>query len=165
MQLVFTKGAGKFDRLELRRADGTTESIDCPKQGIIPHDMVHFAVEAEVAGVGFLGNVAAGGDAGFGAADAPHARAVERLVETVQAEAWAGAPTPDAEFLDLYRLTCDARGDQPLDRQVFKVVTYVVDLTPEKAAWCARCVIATLVMGRIRQPPWSASLRWSIRRS
>lgn len=144
MQLVFTKGAGKFDRLELRRADGTTESIDCPKQGIIPHDMVHFAVEAEVAGVGFLGNVAAGGDAGFGAADAPHARAVERLVETVQAEAWAGAPTPDAEFLDLYRLTCDARGDQPLDLDAATLAAIRARLAALTAQWQAVAVGGSL---------------------
>ena len=146
MQLVFTKGAGKFDRLELRRVDGAAESIDCPKQGIVPHDMVHFAVEAEVAGAGFLGTVAAGGGADFDAADDPHARAVERLVETVQAEAWAGAQTPDAEFLDLYRLTCDARGDQPLDLDAAALAAIRARLAALTAAWQAVAVGNSLTL-------------------
>ena len=119
MKLVFTKSGGsnpaKYDRLDIVTAAGPQPPIDCPKQGIIPHDMVHFAVEAEVATLGFLGGIATGGDSGFAAgADNPHHRAVERLVETVQAEAWGGAPVPDAEFMALYDITCDARGDMPL---------------------------------------------------
>lgn len=45
MQLSFHKRAGKYDDLLIERADGTTEAIQCPKQGMIPHDMVHYAVE------------------------------------------------------------------------------------------------------------------------
>jgi len=44
MELVFTKGAGKYDTLRGGRAGGV-ESIACPKQRIVPHDMVHYAVE------------------------------------------------------------------------------------------------------------------------
>ena len=115
MRLVFTKGAGKFDRLDITTAAGPQPPIDCPKQGIIPHDMVHFAVESEVCVTGFLGGIAAGGDAGFAAGgDDPHHRAVERLVETFQAEAWGGAPYDDADFIALYQVTCAAREDAPL---------------------------------------------------
>lgn len=32
--------------MEIARGDGAIERIDCPKQGIIPHDMVHYAVES-----------------------------------------------------------------------------------------------------------------------
>ena len=115
MRLTFTKGRGKFDRLDIVTLHGPLTPIECPKQGIIPHDMVHFIVEAEVATCGFLGGIAAGGDGGFAAGvDNPHHRAIERLVETVQAEAWSGGPVPDAEFIALYQVTCDARGDAPL---------------------------------------------------
>ncbi len=62
MKLTFTKGSGKFDRLDIVTDAGPQPAIDCPKQGIIPHDMVHFAVESEVATLGFLGGIAAGGD-------------------------------------------------------------------------------------------------------
>jgi predicted nucleic acid-binding protein len=54
MKLTFTKGSGKYDRLDIVAGDGARPPIDCPKQGIIPHDMVHWAVEAEVAAAGFL---------------------------------------------------------------------------------------------------------------
>ena len=115
MKLTFTKGSGKYDRLEIVTDAGPVAPIDCPKQGIIPHDMVHFAVESEVVTLGFLGGIAAGGDAGYTAGvDDPHHRAIERLVETVQAEAWSGQPYADDDFISLYLVTCEARGDAPL---------------------------------------------------
>lgn len=46
MQLIFTKGSGKHDKMEVIRDGTPVESIECPKQGIIPHDMVHYAVES-----------------------------------------------------------------------------------------------------------------------
>ena len=45
MKLTFTKQAGKFDNLLIERDNHSRETIHCPKQGIIPHDMVHYAVE------------------------------------------------------------------------------------------------------------------------
>ena len=115
MKLIFTKGAGKFDRLVIEAPDGPRPAIDCPKQGIIPHDMMHWAVEAEVAAAGFLRLIAEGGDSGQRAAlGIPAAESVERLVEMFQGEGWSGAPVPDAEFTALYATTCGARGDTPL---------------------------------------------------
>ena len=138
MKLTFTKGSGKFDRLDITTAAGPQPAIDCPKQGIIPHDMVHFAVEAEVATLGFLGGIAAGGDSGFAAgSDNPHHRAVERLVETVQAEAWGGAPVPDDEFIALYEVTCDARGDAPLALDAATLAAIRARLADLTARWQA----------------------------
>jgi hypothetical protein len=119
MKLIFTKSGGsnpaKYDRLDMVTDAGPQPPIDCPKQGIIPHDMVHFAVESEVSQLGFLGLAAAGGGTGFKAGNEDaHARSIERLVETVQAEAWGGSPTADTDFINLYNVTCDARGDTPL---------------------------------------------------
>ena len=115
MKLSFTKGAGKFDRLVIEVADGPRPAIDCPKQGIIPHDMVHWAVEAEVAATGFLGLIATGGDGGFrlGLEDRA-AQSVERLVEMFQGEGWSQTVLPDDEFIALYATTCEDRGDTPL---------------------------------------------------
>jgi hypothetical protein len=45
MELVFTKGPGKFDLMEIFRTGAPPERVDCPKQRIIPHDMIHYAVE------------------------------------------------------------------------------------------------------------------------
>ena len=57
MKVVFTKGHGKYDTMDLLRPDGTIESVQCPKQGIIPHDMVHFAIEHSLNARGFLRRV------------------------------------------------------------------------------------------------------------
>lgn len=112
MKLTFTKGAGKFDRLDIVTDGGPLAPIDCPKQGIIPHDMVHFAVESECTARGFLQLAAHSGESGVrvGIEDG-HARTVERLVETFQAEAWDARPASDDDFIALYRVTCEARGD------------------------------------------------------
>ncbi|MFZ4383016.1 MAG: hypothetical protein ACOYO0_13740, partial [Sandarakinorhabdus sp.] len=64
MILTFTKGSGKYDRLDIVASDGARPPIACPKQGIIPHDMVHWAVESEIAAAGFLRLIAQGGDSG-----------------------------------------------------------------------------------------------------
>ena len=156
MKLVFTKSGGsnpaRYDRLDILTATGPQPPIDCPKQGIIPHDMVHFAVEAEIATLGFLGGIGAGGDSGFAAgADDPRLRAIERLVETFQAEAWSGPPVPDADFIALYHVTCEARGDMllALDAATISAIrTRIVELT---ARWQA--VPAGGTLGLWLDPP------------
>ena len=89
--------------------DGAVTSIDCPKQRIIPHDMVHFAVESTLQRRGFLTRVREGEQAVFTMAPDAESDAVERLVEVMQGDAWSGgASTPEA-MRDLYRVTCEAR--------------------------------------------------------
>lgn len=115
MQLVFTKGAGKFDRLQIVRGDGEVERIDCPKQRIIPHDMVHYAVENTLAKRGFLGRVRAGERADARMRGEAESDAVERLVEVIQGDAWSGGNSATADMLDLYRVTCEERECPMLD--------------------------------------------------
>lgn len=138
MKLTFIKGSGKYDRLDIVASDGPRAPIDCPKQGIIPHDMVHFAVEAEVTTPGFLSLVAAGSDGGFRTGiDNRMAQSVERLVEMFQGEGWSGGPMPDADFIALYRVTCEERGDAPLPitgETTAAIRTRIADLT---ARWAA----------------------------
>ncbi len=153
MRLAFTKGSGKYDRLDIVTDAGPQPPIACPKQGIIPHDMVHFAVETEVATLGFLGGIAAGGDSGSKAgADDPHARAIERLVETVQAEAWSGAQVPDAEFVALYRTTCEARDDAPLDLTATTLAAIRARLAELTMRWAAVPVGGRLVLDLVPKP-------------
>ena len=109
MKLTFTKGLAKTDWLDIVRSEGTKlPRIDCPKQRIIPHDMVHYAVESVLVARGFLGMVASGAPATF-APGGVSEEAIERLVETIQAEAWSGT-ADTTELIGLYELTCDARG-------------------------------------------------------
>ena len=109
MDLTFTKRAGKYDDLTITRADGSTEHIQCPKQRIIPHDMVHFAVETVMANKGFLTKVAAGETTvGKMVSDAT-AESIERLVEVMQGEAWSGE-VATGEVLTLYAVACESWG-------------------------------------------------------
>lgn len=109
MKLIFTKGSGKHDHLEVVRTGRPVERVECPKQRIIPHDMVHYAVEHTLQTRGFLGRVKDGEAAGFQMQAEDQSEAVERLVEVFQGDAWSGNSTPAAEMIDLYRVTCEAR--------------------------------------------------------
>lgn len=109
MRMIFTRRDGKYDLLEIIRDDGGIERIDCPKQRIIPHDMVHYAVEKVLGARGFMRAIGAGETVAYAPMKEVEAEAVERLVETMQADAW-GAPGTLQDLLDLYHLTCDARG-------------------------------------------------------
>jgi hypothetical protein len=108
MKLVFTKGSGKYDQLTIRR-DGGSERIDCPKQRIIPHDMVHYAVESTLHARGFLGRVRDGETASFQMQAEAESDAVERLVEVFQGDAWSGGDSTPQDMIDLYQVTCRAR--------------------------------------------------------
>ena len=109
MRLTFTKRDGKCDDLVIERPGREPEKIACPKQGIIPHDMVHYGVESVLSHRGFLTLVAEGEAAVFETAGGESEDAVERLVEAFQAEMWGGR-VPADELLDAYKLGCEARG-------------------------------------------------------
>ena len=114
MQLVFVKGSGKHDRMEVIRDGVIAECIDCPKQGIIPHDMVHYAVEGTLHKRGFVGRVLGGEAASFQMKAASVSDGVERLVEVFQADGWSGWNSASTDMLDLYQVTCNARQCEPL---------------------------------------------------
>lgn len=117
MQLIFTKGSGKYDRMDVVRDGAVSESLDCPKQGIIPHDMVHYAVESTLHKRGFIGRLMEGETASFTMNAEAESDSVERLVEVFQADGWSGWKSDPAEMLDLYDVTCKARRCEPLDIQ------------------------------------------------
>ncbi len=109
MRLTFTKRAGKHDDLLVERPGQAPATLTCPKQGIIPHDMVHYAVETTLAHHGFLTLVAEGEPAAFTTMGGDAEEAVERLVEVFQAEMWGGR-VPAAEVIATYEHACVARG-------------------------------------------------------
>ena len=109
MRLTFTKRNGKYDDLRVERDGQSPETIHCPKQGIIPHDMIHYAVESEVAERGFLSLVADGQTADFQIMGNATSEAVERLVETFQAEMWGGRVQAE-ELIAVYDQACAVRG-------------------------------------------------------
>lgn len=109
MELIFVKRSGKVDDLTIVRDAGGRETVSCPKQGIIPHDMVHYAVESVLAHRGFLSLVKDGKPAEFGTEGGNSEKAVERLVEVFQAELWGGR-VPAADLVAAYEHACEARG-------------------------------------------------------
>jgi len=118
MQLIFTKGSGKHDTMDVIRDGAVVESIACPKQGIIPHDMVHYAVEHTLHKRGFVGRVLDGEAASFQMQADAESDGVERLVEVFQADGWSGWESAPADMLDLYQVTCRARRCAPLALEV-----------------------------------------------
>lgn len=134
MRLVFTKGPGKLDRLEMIHADRASEYLDCPKQRIIPHDMIHYAVETVLDACGFVGRVASGEAAVLTMAAEPESDGVERLVEAIQGDAWSGGVSPAEDVIDLYRVTCEARECPmlPVDPQAIDAIrARIAELTRE----------------------------------
>lgn len=124
MKLVATKSPAreKYDRLEFLRRDGTSSEIDMPRQGVLPHDLLHYLVET---GFGittaFLSLVARGADARH-VMDQVHdpanaeldreAIVAEALVEALQSQLWNGAF--DFEHFEYgVRTACDARNVPP----------------------------------------------------
>lgn len=114
----------KSDRLKCQRADGSQTQSAMPRQGTLPHDLVHYVVESALPlRHGFLSQVAAGAEAAF-VMQALHdkTRAVvdteavqaEAVVEALQAQLWSGAFDPEA-FLHGVRSACAARGQPPFE--------------------------------------------------
>lgn len=137
MKLVFTKGAGKFDLMEVVRPGRPSEIVECPKQGIIPHDMVHYAVEHTLGARGFLTRVNEGEAAAFQMQGQAESDAVERLVEVFQGDGWSGGAAPASDLIEMYRVTCDARSCPMLDvdeTAIEAVRAVIADLT---ARWAA----------------------------
>ena len=132
MKLVFTKGDGKYDVMEIFRPDAQPERVECPKQRIIPHDMVHYAVEHTLDARGFLGRLRDGENADFRMPAEQTSDAVERLVEVFQGDEWSGGTSSPADMIAMYKLTCEARKCAALpldDAAVLAVRTAIVDLS------------------------------------
>lgn len=146
MQLVFTKGSEKHDRMDVVRDGALVESIECPKQGIIPHDMVHYAVESTLHKRGFIGRVVAGEAASFQMKAEPESDGVERLVEVVQADGWSGWSSAPTDVLDLYRVTCHARQCEPLDINADDIEAVRQTIRELTARWQAVSIGASLAL-------------------
>jgi hypothetical protein len=132
MKITFTKGSGKYDVMEILKPGRPAERVDCPKQRIIPHDMVHYAVEHTLKLRGFLGRVKDGEASTFQMAQELGSDSVERLVEVFQGDEWSGGNSSASEIIEMYRLTCTARQCPALaidDSAVQAVKATIADLT------------------------------------
>ena len=134
-RVIFEKRPGKYDAMFVERG-GALEEIPCPKQRPIPHDMFHYAVERILEKHGFMHRFAAGEGAGFRMTAEATSEAVERLVETMQADSWSGRPDP-AEVVEMFLTTCAARGDEPFPLDVAAVTAIRAEIDRLAEAWAA----------------------------
>jgi len=136
MRLIFTKLGGKHDELRIERGGQAPQTLACPKQGIIPHDMVHYAVETSLSHRGFLGLVADGQAATYATAGGVSEESIERLVEVFQAEMWGGRVATEA-FLVTYEEACGARGHAAVPVSAGEVEAIRARLDQLTADWSA----------------------------
>ena len=116
--------------------NGALEETLCPKQRPMPHDMFHFAVETVLEKRGFMHRFAAGEGAGFRMAPEVTSEAVERLVETMQADSWSGRPDP-SEVVALFEISCAARGDTPFALTIVDIMDLRDEIDRLAALWAA----------------------------
>ena len=123
MELIAEKlgKTDKLDRLRYVREDGSFTACSMPRQGILPHDLIHYVVESQLQlKDGFTGLIAQGAEAAF-AAQLSHGLAqkmagteaiqVEAIVEALQTQLWAGQFSME-DFVEGVQTACLAR-DQP----------------------------------------------------
>ena len=126
MKLIATKQgkSDKYDSLRCIRNDGSETKTSMPRQGILPHDLIHYVVETALGyEYGFLGLVAKGSDIAFAmeqshdvqnqkiARQTIHA---EAIVESLQAKLWSGDFNID-QFLVGLESACSIRGQNAPD--------------------------------------------------
>ncbi|MBI3437808.1 MAG: hypothetical protein HY054_04010 [Proteobacteria bacterium] len=134
-QIIFEKRDGKYDAMFVERR-GALEEISCPKQPPIPHDMFHYAVERVLKLRGFIHRAAAGEGVGFRMTEEAESEAVERLVETMQADSWSGRPPP-AEVIDMFLTTCAARNTEAITVSEEAIVAIRAEIDRLAAEWNA----------------------------
>lgn len=115
---IKNSNADKYDQLRFVRDDGSSSTIDMPRQGILPHDLIHYVVESQLPfQFGFLRQVASGADAGFVMEEihdatnpsvSVEAVQVEAIVEALQTQLWSGVFDQEM-FLYAVEMACSAR--------------------------------------------------------
>lgn len=155
MKLILTRRGrtDKYDDLRCVRRDGSATGCAMPRQGILPHDLVHYVVESTLGWRNaFYGMIAGGTDIGpameqahdpDNAALLDQAIHVEAIVESLQAQLWSGA-FDAAMFAEGVRGACTVRNRS------------VPALPPDAGRRLFDAVLA--LDERWRQVPWHGTL-------
>lgn len=120
MKLIAKKStpSDKYDQLSFVRVDGSRSQCSMPRQGILPHDLIHYVVESALPfEFGFLSLVAQGADPIF-VMESVHDKSnsqvsveavqVEAIVEALQTQLWAGQFDTEL-FIYAAEMACMAR--------------------------------------------------------
>lgn len=126
MKLIAEKRSktDKYDVLRFVRNNGSCTEALMPRQGILPHDLIHYVVESALPlRHGFLSLLARGAEAQF-VMESVHDKGnpnveteavqAEAIVEGLQAQLWSGA-FDEAAFLEGAAAACGARGKPAFD--------------------------------------------------
>ncbi len=119
MKLIAEKRSSedKYDVLRFVRNNGSATDALMPRQGILPHNLIHYIVESALPlRHGLLSQIALGADAHEFANGAVEEQAVQvdAIVEGLQTQLWAGSFNLDV-FLQAANTACAARGKPPFD--------------------------------------------------
>lgn len=138
MKLIAEKRSStdKYDVLRFVRNNGSCADTLMPRQGILPHDLVHYVVETALPlRHGFLSQLAHGAEVEY-VMDTVHDRSnqdvateavqAEAIVEGLQAQLWSGVFDLDA-FLSGAASACTARNRTPFDFGNFDVKTVLYE--------------------------------------
>lgn len=119
MIIIFTKGDAKFSYLKCVRDDQTITETMMPEQGIMPHDMLHYIVEKQLAlDYAFYGQLKAGANIDFKLKhnqlsqeniDKTESWQSECIVEALQSILWSGNFDYNS-FTYLAEKACESRG-------------------------------------------------------
>lgn len=143
-----------YDVLRFVRNNGSCTDTLMPRQGILPHDLLHYVVESALPlRHGFLSLVARGADVDqpMEAAHDPvdqraelEAVQTEAIVAGLQAQLWRGDFDEHA-FLDGAAQACQARDQPPFDFTQFDVRSCLYERALAlHRQWCAAPYYSTL---------------------
>lgn len=104
----FTKADGKTDKVEFISSDRVLTKIENPKQGILPHDLIHAIVESHLGVRRFTDLIFAGQKAEFAMSADGEAWLSESMVEAIQGMLWSGKMDLD-QFNAWVKTICDQR--------------------------------------------------------
>lgn len=114
MRLVFTRGRGRLDRLDVFRGSRLLESVACTQERVLPHDMVHYAMAMTLQQRGHAVPLPFLPQAAEAEADAPVHDGMERLLEAFISCDWVVEDFHPHELLDQYRGACESWMCAPL---------------------------------------------------
>lgn len=134
----------KCDRLRYAREDGSSTECSMPRQGILPHDLIHYVVESELQlRDGFTGLIAQGAEATY-ATQLAHGLAqkmagteaiqVEAIVEALQTQLWAGKFSKE-DFIEAVHTSCAGRDKPALKFEGIDVHSLFEKVLTLNSAW------------------------------
>ncbi|MEO1063590.1 MAG: hypothetical protein AAFZ07_19410 [Actinomycetota bacterium] len=98
MRITFHRLSDRRHRVEVERADGSTEAVELDSKDFLRHDLAHLAIEAELGLTGGVwGSVAAGGSLTGDGLDGPDMALAERLAGPAQTLMRTAAPVEEVE--------------------------------------------------------------------